>query len=67
MKYFRYVEPGFQTEAVEYTLSEDDIIAEFWKPWSERMTKKYGEGHRLITRENCIDDWVVVHWAWEVK
>jgi hypothetical protein len=28
------------------------------------MTQKYGEGHKLITEQNCIEDWVKTHWAW---
>jgi hypothetical protein len=31
------------------------------------MEDHYGEGHELITKENCIEDWVVVNWAWEKK
>lgn len=31
------------------------------------MADKYGEGHELITRENCIEDWVALNWAWEKK
>lgn len=64
---FRYVEPGFQNEALEYEYSEGDIIREYWLHWVALMEKKYHPGHHLITWENCIDDWVTLHWAWEVK
>ena len=30
------------------------------------MEKKYGIGHELITKENCIEDWKAVNWAWEI-
>lgn len=46
--------------------TEDDIIQEFWPYWYDKMVAKYGEGHELITREKCIEDWVAVNWAVEV-
>mgnify|MGYP003335975048 FL=1 len=50
---------------VEYT--EKEILDEYWDFWHTAMVKKFGKGHELITEENCIKDWVVVHWAWEKK
>lgn len=29
--------------------------------------KTFGEEHELFTEQNCIDDWVTIHWAWEKK
>ena len=49
----------------EYT--EDDIINEYWDFWYTDMVKKFGKEHELITEQNCIDDWVTIHWAWEKK
>jgi hypothetical protein len=50
---------------LEYT--EEQIIEEYWDFWSSKMMKKYGVGHKLITRENCIEDWLAVNWAIEKK
>ena len=50
---------------VEYT--EKEILDEYWYFWHTAMVKKFGEGHKTITEENCIKDWVTVHWAWEKK
>ena len=47
---------------LEYT--KEKILEEYWPFWSEKMIKKYGEGHELITEDNCIDDWCAVNWAW---
>lgn len=47
--------------------TEDEILEEYWGWWSEKMVKKYGYGHELITKENCIEDWLVTNWAWEKK
>ena len=49
----------------EYT--EKEILDEYWYFWHTAMVKKFGEGHKTITEENCIKDWVTVHWAWEKK
>lgn len=47
--------------------SEDEIIDEYWEIWSTAMIKKYGkeEFEKTWSRQDCIDDWVVVNWAWE--
>jgi hypothetical protein len=47
----------------EYT--EAQILEEYWEYWKGRMEQKYGSDYEEITPENCIDDWVVVNWAWE--
>ena len=44
-------------------LSEEQILDYYWKYWSEKMRDK-GQREEVITKENCIDDWAVVHWAW---
>lgn len=68
-KIYTYNEPIFQggalvgNDVLEKT--EEQIIAEYWDHWSTRMIAKYGEGHELITKKNCIEDWVIVNWAWE--
>ena len=54
-----------QDEPLPVEITEEEIIAEYFPYWKTAMVKKFGEGHELITHENCIEDWVVVHWAWE--
>ena len=29
------------------------------------MIEKFGPDHEWITEDYCVDDWVVVNWAWE--
>jgi hypothetical protein len=67
MKTYSYVEPGFNGEPVEVVYNEAEILFEYWPYWKEQMVKKYGEGHELITDNNCIEDWVAINWATEVK
>ena len=44
-------------------ITDDEIIKEYWNYWCEQMLK-VKKGH-LISRQNCIEDWVVINWAWE--
>ena len=49
------------------TLSEDEIKARYWDYWYGKMTDKYGKEHvdANYCWEDCLDNWIVVHWAWE--
>ena len=49
------------------TLSEDEILEEYYPYWSGKMIRKYGqeEFDKTYCKLDCIDDWVVVNWAWE--
>lgn len=52
-------------DASVVTVTEEQIIKEYYPWWEEQMIKKFGNGHYLITPEKCIEDWVIVNWAWE--
>lgn len=67
MKKYKYVEPDENDQVKEVVLTEDEIIKEYWEFWSRKMTEKFGPDHEDITTENCIFDWLVSHWAVEVK
>jgi len=51
------------------TLSDKDILDQYWEHWSGQMKRAFYEKRMLnatledITPENCIDDWCTVHWA----
>lgn len=47
--------------------TEKEILDMYWDYWYAQMVRKYGQGHYLITEQNCIDDWVVTHYATELK
>lgn len=66
MKYYTYVEPTSETDMtpVYHTLSEDEIIETYWDHFIKNI-KKMGLSEDSVTRWDCIDTWVVVHWAWE--
>jgi hypothetical protein len=51
------------------TMTEEAIKKEYWPYWYDRMCQKFGkEGvDSVFTFEHCIEDWMSLHWAWEVK
>lgn len=70
MKHWIYIEPVRGGSEIVYTIMSDDaIIAEYWRHWEGRMkANNKSEGlpeFANVTRENCIYDWTVVHWAVE--
>ena len=69
MRYYSFNEPGDKGNDVVQTMSEDEIREEYYPYWKERMIKKYGEEEfkKTWSFEECLEDWVVVNWAWEVK
>lgn len=48
-------------------ITEDKILEDYWDHWRALMERKYGPGHYLINKEKCIEDWVIINWAWEKK
>ena len=71
MKVYRYVSPAWINAddsigpTLFHTYSEDRILQYCWDYWQAAMLK-VNKGH-LISKENCIKDWVTTNWAWEVK
>ena len=71
MKYYSYNTWRTLSEEDGYvrTLSEEEIIKEYYDYWQERMIHKFGNEHfeANYTDQDCIDDWIVVNWAWEAN
>ena len=65
---WRYIEPRYPQaedwEPVGICQSEQQILTDFYSYWAHSM-KRAGKSH-MISRQNCIEDYVVVHWAEEV-
>jgi hypothetical protein len=51
------------------TVSEEDIKLKYWPYWYKKMCERFGQEtvDRDYSFENCLDDWIVVNWATEVK
>ena len=69
MRYYSFNEQDDKGNDVVQTMSEDEIREEYYPYWKERMIKKYGEEEfkKRWSFEECIEDWIVIHLAWEVK
>ena len=67
MRYYSFAYPIEGDDVVE-TRSEDDIRKEYYPYWYGKMCQKFGQEHvdTNYCFEDCLDDWRVVHWAWEV-
>lgn len=67
MRYWEVCYPkdnSFQEDVIEI-FSDDDIIKMYYEYWCNRM-KEVGKESE-ISEQNCIEDWVVIHWAVEKK
>lgn len=66
MKYWTIVYPDANTLGEEYThwetLSEKEIIEQYWIYWFTKMINNQQPLEELTT-ERCIQDWCIVHWA----
>ena len=47
----------------EIVMTEKEILDFYWDYWSNKM-RKLGKEH-LISERSCIDDWIVVNWAYK--
>lgn len=61
--YWTCVEPG-ENGPEYHTWSEMEILNMYFESWSNRMRNLDRE--HLISRDACIDDWVIINWAWRV-
>ena len=65
MRYFSYMITGGErgeTYEVE-TVSEEQILGWDWVDWVREERKKTNP--KELTKENCINDWVILNSAWE--
>ena len=68
MKYYTivYLEPHPTIEDYDIdrweTLSEKQILDDYWTYWYVRMVEK-NQPIEKLTSEQCIEDWCIVHWA----
>ena len=67
MRYYSFAYPIEGADVVE-TWSEEDVRKNYYPYWYGRMCDKFGKEHvdANYCFEDCLADWIVVHWAWEV-
>jgi hypothetical protein len=71
MKIFAFLEPDWDEAAdgsgettVYHVWTEDQVLDLYYPWWSSEMSR-IGKSDQ-ISPEACLDDFVVVHWAWRV-
>jgi hypothetical protein len=69
VKIFCYNEPIFDDNGnlignELITVSDEDIRRDYYPWWKEQM-KRSGRNPDDYTFYDCLDDWMVVNWAWE--
>jgi hypothetical protein len=66
MRIYKYNEYEDQEPTL---ITEQQIKSEFWPHWYERMCRKFGKSEvdAKFTFEDCLQDWIITNWAWEVK
>lgn len=64
-KIFNYNSFDDNNLGVVVEITEEEILQSYWSYWVEQMLKV----HKLpmITEQNCIEDFVIANWAWEIK
>lgn len=60
MRIFKYID-----QDGEHTITDKEIIEQYYPYWQMGM-KRIGKVDQ-ISEEGCIEDFIVVHWASEVK
>lgn len=67
MRYFNFIEPGDDGEAVHQVVSEEEIRQTYYPIWYKNVCKKYGKEYTDATYsfEECLDDWCGIHGAWQ--
>ena len=74
MRYFSFNEYDSESPLADEsggyvsTVSEEDIRRDYYPYWYGKMCEKFGKKHvdENYCFDDCLDDWQVVHWAWEV-
>jgi len=65
MRYFHYMATGGERGEIYYveSISEEQILDWDWADWLRSERKKANP--KELTKENCINDWVILNSAWE--
>lgn len=64
MKYWTISFPGEEGQHVVETWSEDQITSgRYWQYWCGKMKEVNKEDQ--ISKQRCLEDWIVVNWAVE--
>ena len=65
MRTFQYNELDKEGNPVTITITDIDILRDYFPWWSEEM-RRIGRPDQ-INEDDCIEDFIFAHWAWEIK
>ncbi len=65
MKLYEIAYPDENGDDITEILTEDEIISYYYPYWSTKMLMNCPT--EPISRERCIEDWCIVHWAVEIR
>ena len=66
-RYFEWIQPDENFSPVTYRITDYEIILIYWLYWSNAVMKNRPDNSESIIPDNCIDDFVTVHWAVEIN
>lgn len=63
----RWYYSNYEDDDQVVSMTEDEIIETYYPHWYSMMCKKLGKEwvDESFTKRDCIDDWVIVNWAWQ--
>lgn len=64
MRTFQYSEYTEPPGSVLITVTEEQILEIYWDYWVDRILEANKD--HLICKENCIQDFITINWAWEI-
>lgn len=64
MRLFEIAYPTEDGDTVEI-LTEEEVLQSYYPYWCDRM-KEVGK-EELISKELCLEDWICLHWALEIR
>ena len=74
MRRFRIVEPrdpdNNNWEPVDVIVTDSQILEWYWATWWKKAKVFYQEHpncQNSVSMESCIEDWIVINWAEEIK
>ena len=69
MRVFEHLEFDDSDVVITVTMTEQDIREQYYPYWYERMCEAFGKEvvDRDYTFEDCLEHWVMITWAREVK
>jgi len=65
MRLFEIAYPDENNNDIVEILTEEEVLKSYYDYWCSRMREIGKESE--INKESCIEDWMIVHWALEIR